>query len=179
MFYIYLFLYSCISDTKIIFLLILQSVYLTGKFLEIIGLNDTHAHVHRTPFNRTYVSQLVSHLYGEKVYGFTARCSWHCGGHCATIVGRVQRWWVADNRKSSDGNGRKETKKGGRKVREIGTSSRIETKIGTWMHAHGNVPFNGLFFNHYEMEARVWPFSSFFVVLLTVSYHFYSRFPFL
>lgn len=128
MFYIYLFLYSCISDTKITFLLILQSVYLTGKFLEIIGLNDIHAHVHRTPFNRTYVSQLVSHLYGEKVYGFTARCSWHCGGHCATIVGRVQRWWVADNRKSSDGNGRKETKKGGRKVREIGTSSDFGSK---------------------------------------------------
>lgn len=128
MFYIYLFLYSYISDTKITFLLILQSVYLTGKFLEIIGLNDTHAHVHRTPFNRTYVSQLVSHLYGEKVYGFTARCSWHCGGHCATIVGRVQRWWVADNRKSSDGNGRKETKKGGRKVREIGTSSDLGSK---------------------------------------------------
>lgn len=106
------------------------------------------------PFDRTYVSQLVSHFYGEKVYGFTGRCSWHCGGHCATIVGRVQRWWVTDNRKSSDGNGRKETKKGGRKVREIGTSSDLGSKRKSGMHAHGNVPFNGLFFNRYEMEAE-------------------------
>lgn len=54
----------------------------------------------------------------------------------------------------ADGNGRKETKKGGRKVREIGTSSDLGSKRKSGMHAHGNVPFNGLFFNRYEMEAE-------------------------
>lgn len=131
-------------------------------------------------FNRAYVSQLVSHLYGGKVYGFTGGCSWHCGGHCATIVGRVQRWWVTDNRKSSDGNGRKETRRGGRKVREIGNVlwPRIGTKIvNRDVNARAwKCPLQWTSLTTMKWKQSDLTFSTFFPCSINRTYHFYSCF---
>ena len=82
-------------------------------------------------------------------YGWVQR---HCGEHCTGDRSTcAQRWWVTDNRESSrwKWTGRKGTRGGAsvpRKVRQKVLrfrGSKRKSSIGTWMHAHRNVPFNG------------------------------------